>query len=313
MDDFDVDTRTITLPTKKITASSNYNICCDQEMKSYFDRDECEVCGQEIMHIVKEDISYTNQHNNGPSTDKLSVRVSKSNNVKSYTIYPSYELAKEAKIIQEFNTIRTNYPWIEDNIIIEAKHIYKKIVAENNITKKKNKKMSIQKACIFVIYENIGNPKSKIEFSRSIGITETNLTKGYNFLYENNNKFNLGLIKYGSLDLILHFINRLKPKNLAKNIEMFLINMNDIVKNNHYLHQNKHPECLAAGILLYTAEVYNIVIIPDEIASKICVSIKNIKCYASFLTKIRKDPTNKCYKYFNLIIKEFVTPLNVSG
>lgn len=312
-DDFDIEIYEV---DNKRQLKEEKELCCDKEYIVYFDRKECSECGSMIRldeyHNVQVDT-----YNSGRSTEKASARMIKKGETKSFVIYSTYDITKENKVKQEFNNIRDNFLSIDDSIINEAMDMYNKVIVQNKIVKKKHKKACIQKACIYIVYENIGYPRSKTEFAKLVGETENGITKGYNFINEVYRKKQKDkVIQNISSDLTIRFIVRFTPEDILIKrdkkrpgykalMERFLRNLAHYVKLNNGLHLNKYPECLAVGIIYFSSTIFDWKVTLEHLHQVSKISVKNIKSYHVHLFRVKEDENNIYHEKLNYLISYF--------
>lgn len=318
MDDFEIDTdiRDIARIVKEEAVSKRLNLkkvsntCCGFEMCPT-DKDNflCYICGKERDSGVPKVKPLTIDA--PPDTvDVSSIKVSYGHNKKIFTVYQSSNETKEIKATCEFNAYKTEYTWISDTILRDAKEIYNTVIIKNSITKKKKCKESIQLACIFIAYQNNDDPKSKLQFATLTGAPETLITKGYNFINRCNELYSLNVIKYNSIELIKVFVDKLKflikvPEGKEKDLDLFLLNITNLVKDNVLIHQNKHPSCLASGIILYTAHAFKVKIDLPMLKEHSYMSPKSSKAFGTSLIKMTANKKHPCYGPLNEICQAF--------
>ena len=304
MGDFEVDDVFSIRSTSYNEPKYDVGVCCGKPMAKRMNKLVCFECwNEEIMMDFEPD--HLTSHNSGCGSNKPLIKVNVFGDAKKYTAYPSHVTKRDNNIVDEFQLIKSRCHELEDDVINTAKSIYNNIVVKNDISRKGDKRYSIQLACVFIELENREKPMSKKEFSSKLDLSENLVTTGYNIVREIENTYDMSIIMKKEMhDNIKGFINRLRTEDNPK-ISKFLLNMINLVRNNLELHNNKHPECIASSILCYTYTVYNINYNVDEISSKIYISKKNILSHYSFLLKIRNNPMGKFHKYFILLIETF--------
>ena len=316
-DDFDnfLNDMPIIIP-KRIVQKKDQNICCNEKMVLTNNKRICHICGYQVndytQNLTTQDFNYS--HNSGNSTNIPAVTIVKSGNKKSIIVHAGQQQNdKSLKLKSEFYSLKDQCKF-KDNIIDKAIYHYNELLVKNGILKKGIKKKGVQLVLIWLEYLNNGIPMTKDEICKLSNVHSNVFTKAYNLVYELNLTYKYELIQ-NNLNLLHDYITKYKPKfeewdkkktrtdydKCLYKIDRFLLNMGNIVRDNHILNKNKHPHTLAQSILYYTCIVYEY---PFSFNLKTSI-VKNIKLHTKFLTDLRSDTTNIFYPYLKLIEDTF--------
>jgi hypothetical protein len=278
---------------------AEYNICCDNQMMENLSNLICQICGKcKVKRLDK--ATYTTSYNSGPTCSKPSVRRTKT----AFVVYPSYTLIKAANTKSDFSFIKNTNMHLDNRALNQARYIYNMCIINTGITKKGVRKDETQMSCVFLGYEIIEEPMTKLEFCTRFDQQQSSLTRGLKVIRNSIDKYNIEIILKTNLELISDFINKLKPEGTS-NYDKVLLNMGNIVRDNQYLNQNKTPECLAAGIIAYTNSLFK----HDPDILLLCsashISYTTVYDYYNFLLSILNSEHNRFATYFILIRNKF--------
>lgn len=292
---------------KKPIIDIRYNVCpdCKIDMNENNNMLTCYICGYQKPYFDNK-VEFSSRHSS-PTENKISFKPSQQGKKKTFIVYPGYSVIKNGVIGREFNQLKYENTSMPEYIIDQAKVLYKKIVVDNNITKKTGKKEGIYQALIYLVCLKHNLPRTKLELSEKYNIPESKISEGLSFVKILNATYNLNLETDNKL--IDGFINRfciILEINITENLNKFFINMSKLIRDNHKLNMNKNPECIASSIILYGKDYFNYDVNIEQLSVLSYTSVKNIISYLKVLNKIDKDKANPFNPYFEKIKKAFV-------